>query len=566
MAAHSVEALRIDAVERSIERRLSALIESGLALSSDLDIDTLLQRTADLAREVIGARYAAVGELGADGQLVRFIYSGIEPVLAQEIGNLPTGLGLLGVLIEQAKPLRLKEISAHPRYHGLPPHHPPMHSFLGVPILIRGQAFGRLYLTEKIDFDEFTGQDEQIAQLFASQAGVAIENARLYAEVRERSESLARRLAQLSSVELIGRLIITDEGVNRTLRSVVEEAMALTHSRSSILMLLDEDTGDLVARVARGALSEAVDIRIPKGTSKAHGVMERMKGEAVEDLSADPEVHDKTWRKLLKPKRGAFAPLVVRGGSVGVLAVYDPSGGEPFSDDEVNVLQMLANQAAIALENERMTEALRVLAILEERERISKELHDGVIQAIYSVGLSLQGTTQIIGRDPVAVGERIETAIGELDEVVRDLRSYIFHLRPRSVEERGLESAIRELARDLEVNTIAHVEVQLDAGAGAGLSEADQIHVIQIVREILSNIARHSRASEVEITMTANADHILLKIDDDGVTFEPDRVVAGHGLRNVDERARALGGVLQIVGRNPKGMRHAVDIPIRRGQ
>ncbi|HLF69754.1 MAG TPA: GAF domain-containing sensor histidine kinase, partial [Actinomycetota bacterium] len=406
----------------------------------------------------------------------------------------------------------------------------------------------------------------QIAQLFASQAGVAIENARLYAQVTERSESLARKLAQLSSVDLIGRLIITEEGVNRILRSVVEESMALTHSRSSILMLLDDDTGDLVARVARGALAAAVDLRIPNGTSKAHGVMERMRGEAVEDLSADPEVHDETWRKLLKPRRGAFAPLVVRGGSVGVLAVYDPSGGGSYSDDEVNVLQMLANQAAIALENERMTEALRVLAILEERERISKELHDGVIQAIYSVGLSLQGTAQIIGRDPIVAGERIESAIGELDEVVRDLRSYIFHLRPRSVEERGLESAIRELARDLEVNTIAHVEVQLDAGAGAGLPEVDQIHVIQIVREILSNIARHSGASEVEITMTADSDHILLRIDDDGVAFEPDRVVAGHGLRNVDERARALGGELQIVGRNPKGMRHAVDIPIRRGQ
>jgi len=377
---------------KALQRQAGALVETGMILASELDLDTLLQRIADVARDVVRARYAAVGVLGDQGELVRFVYSGIDQATADRIGPLPEGRGVLGALIEEGRPLRLKEISDHPRSYGFPPHHPAMQTFLGVPIVVRGRIFGRLYLTEKLDEEEFTKDDERIALTLASQAGVAVENARLLDEVRHRGEELA---------------------------------------------------------------------------------------------------------------------------------------------------------------------------ILEERERISKELHDGVIQTIYSVGLSLQGSMSLLERDPETARTRIDSAIAELDNVVRDVRSYIFALQPKAVEERGLPAAIAELARDLEVNTLATVVVDLDEEACSSFTESQKIDVIQIVREILSNIARHARAMEVEIRCSSTDDGVVLAIEDDGSRFDPTTARRGHGLTNMETRAKRLGGRIEIVPRSPRGMRHAVHIDER---
>jgi signal transduction histidine kinase len=373
--------------DTTAQRQLRALVEAGMILASELDLDALLQRVADLAREVIGAKYAAVGVLGDEGELVRFIYSGVDKETADRIGDLPVGRGVLGVLVEEDRPLRLKEISDHPRSYGFPEHHPPMHTFLGVPITVRGRVFGRLYLTEKQREAQFTKDDERIAMTFASQAGVAIENARL-------------------------------------------------------------------------------------------------------------------------------------------------------------------------------SEALRDLAVLEERERISKELHDGVIQSIYSVGMSLQGTMSLLERDPELARKRIDDVIRELDSVVRDVRSYIFELRPSLVEDRGIADAIKELVRDLEVNTLAQTEVHLDHDACRSLTERQQAHVIQIVREVLSNIARHSEASHVDVTCVRENSAVVLSIADDGVGFDRNEAPRGQGLGNIDERVRRLGGSIDIGPREPRGTVHVLRIPI----
>lgn len=382
---------------RSAERQLSALVEAGMVLASELELDALLQRIADLSREVVGATYAAVGVVGDEGELVRFIYSGIDKKTADRIGDLPIGRGVLGALLEQDRPLRLREISEHPRSYGFPEHHPPMHSFLGVPIVVRGQVFGRLYLTEKRDAPEFTKDDERIAMTFAAQAGIAIENARLYDEIQNRGEQLA--------------------------------------------------------------------------------------------------------------------------------------------------------------------EALRDLAVLEERERISKELHDGVIQSIYSVGLSLQGSLSMLRRDPDLASARIDQAIAELDNVVRDVRSYIFELRPQLVQDHGIAAAVTELVRDFEINTLADTTLRLDDDACSRLAEDEQIHVVQIVREVLSNIARHAQASQVELTCEMQEDVVVVDISDDGIGFDPGTVERGHGLRNMEERARRLGGTLEISARGDRGTRHTLRIP-----
>ena len=376
------------------QRQTAGLVEVGLALVSELDLDALLQRIADLAREVVGARYGAVGVVGEDGLLLRFVYSGIDAETAERIGDLPHGRGLLGVLLEGGRPMRMQEISEHPDSYGFPPNHPPMHSFLGVPIIIRDRVFGRLYFTEKQGASEFTKDDERIAMTLAAQAGVAIQNASLLEEIRARGEALA---------------------------------------------------------------------------------------------------------------------------------------------------------------------------VLEERERISKELHDGVIQSIYSVGLSLQGAMSVVERDPEGTKKRMDDAIGTLDNVVRDVRSYIFALQPKSVEERGLKKALEELVKDVEVNALAEATVELSEDALDMIPEAARGDFIQIAREILSNIARHAQAAEVWVACAVREGAtVVMTIEDDGVGFDPGSISRGHGLDNIDERAQRIGGHLTISAREPKGSVHTLSVPGKR--
>lgn len=545
---------------QEIDRRLGALVDAGLALAADLDLDSLLQRIADQSREVVGARYGAVGVVAEDGRLVRFIYSGIDEETASQIGDLPDGRGVLGALIEESRPLRLREISDHPRSYGFPNNHPPMHTFLGVPIIVRGRVFGRLYLTEKADRAEFTKDDERLALTFAAQAGVALENARLYDELRDRGEQLAQRVAELSSVERLADLIITSHELADLLRSTIDEAVKLTGASKAVISLLDQSTGDLVIRETFGVSIPHNEV-MPVGSSKAHAVIGRRRGEVVADLANDPEVRADVIGKLGSPKSGALVPLVVRGEGIGALAVYDRSDGETFDEDDLVILQTLANYTAIALENERLTEALRDLAVLEERERISKELHDGVIQSIYSVGLSLQGSLTLLKNDPPRAEERVDAAIAELDNVVRDVRSYIFELQPKMVEKKGFSAAISELVRDLEVNTLAHTMIDLDEAACVSIAATDKAHLLQFVREALSNIARHAQASEVVLSCGVIGDHVELRIDDDGIGFDPVSVKRGHGLTNMEDRAGRVGGKLEIMPRQPKGTSHILSIP-----
>ena len=373
------------------QRQTAGLVEAGLALASELDLDSLLQRIADLAREVVGARYAAVGVVGDDGLLLRFVYSGIDQETADEIGDLPHGRGLLGVLIEGGRPMRMAEISEHPQSYGFPPNHPPMHTFLGVPIIIRERVFGRLYLTEKHGGAAFTKDDERIAMTLAAQAGVAIQNANLLEEIRARGEELA---------------------------------------------------------------------------------------------------------------------------------------------------------------------------VLEERDRISKELHDGVIQSIYSVGLSLQGAMSLLARDTDGTKRRIDEAITTLDDVIRDVRSYIFALQPKSVEERGLKKAIQELVRDVEVNALVESTVQLADDAIDRVPHDLKGDFIQITREILSNVARHARAREIAVAVTVREGHtVVLTVEDDGVGFDPETVQRGNGLNNMQERATKIGGRFTITKRHPRGTVHTLSVP-----
>jgi signal transduction histidine kinase len=550
-------------VDRDIKRQTSALVEAGMILASELDLESLLQRIADLSREVVGARYGAVGVLGDEGDLVRFVYSGIDHATADLIGDLPTGRGVLGALIEEGKPLRMREIGEHPRSYGFPEHHPPMHTFLGVPIIVRGRVFGRLYVTEKQSGDEFSKDDERIALTLATQAGIAIENSRLYEEIRARTVELAQRLAELSSVERVGRLVTSEESIDEVLGSAAEEAVNLTGAKRAIVTLLDRTTNELVIRAEAGAdIERVVGVRLQEGRSKNFSVLGRGVGEVVEDLGVDTEIDAMTTALLGNPVHGAFVPMAVRNRAVGTIAVYDRTDRRPFDQDDLVILQMLANQLAIAVENDRLTQSLQALAVLEERERISKELHDGVIQSIYSVGLSLQGTMSLLERDPALAETRIDGVIAQLDNVVRDVRSYIFELQPMVVEGRSFGEAVAELARDLEVNTLATVSMDLPEEACGDLDKNQRSNLIQIVREIFSNIARHGEATELTVSCRREGDRLTLQVDDNGRGFDPESVIRGHGLGNMEARSRTMGGELSLYRLKPTGMRHVVSLPL----
>ena len=366
--------------------RRDELIRVGLVLASDLDLPAVLQRIIELAAEITGARYGALGVI-EEGRLTDFITTGMSSEVRDAIGDLPVGHGILGTLIQRGTdrtPIRIADITEDPRRHGFPPHHPEMHSFLGAPIVARGEVFGDIYLTEKQGASEFTEDDEQAVLVLASQAGVAIENARLYKETER-------------------------------------------------------------------------------------------------------------------------------------------------------------------------------LAILEDRERIAKELHDGVIQALFAVGMGLQGTALLSGDEDLA--QRIEGAVGELDRVIRDLRNYIFGLRPGILADRQLGQALRHLTAEFESQTGVITVAEVDEAVASEIT-SHAAELIQLAREALSNVGRHAEATTCRLSLRHEDGRAVLEIDDDGRGFDPAVAPRGEGLSNLEQRAVGLGGSARITSTPTEGTTVRIEVPL----
>jgi two-component system, NarL family, sensor histidine kinase DevS len=371
--------------------RSELLIEAGLALASERSLEAILQRIVELAVDITLARYGAISVLAPDGRIEEFITEGITDEERAEIGPPPTGHGVLGLLISEGRPLRLTEIGAHPRSVGFPPHHPPMRSLLGAPVLARGKIFGNIYVTEKQGAHEFSADDERALQVLATQAGVAVENARL-------SEEMVR------------------------------------------------------------------------------------------------------------------------------------------AQDEV-----------------------RRLEVLDERERIAKELHDGVIQSLFSVGMSLQGAAQLALDEGITV--RIEGAVEDIDRAIRDLRNYIFGLRPGILADRQLDQALRELGADFEQRSGVVTVVDVDPGIASELASVAS-DIVQVTREALSNVGRHAEATTCRVSLRRGAEGAILIVDDDGHGFDPGTVREGLGMGNLRERVISLGGSLEVQSSGEEGTTVRALLPL----
>jgi two-component system, NarL family, sensor histidine kinase DevS len=531
--------------------RNEKLLESGLVLASELSLEAVLERIVELAVDLTGARYGALGVLGPDGEIARFVTKGVTPEQRRAIGHPPIGRGVLGVLIEEPKPLRLPEVSRHPQSVGFPKNHPPMKSFLGAPVTARGRVFGNIYLTEKQGAEEFDDEDERALVILAGQAGVAVETARLLEETRQRER-------RLDAVREIATEILEGAESEDVLSLVARRARELVGADLSTIAI--GSGHDLVLAVADGERADSLaGTTFPTEGSASGEVIVTGKPLVLEDASADPRAYQPVMR-LGGIGPAMFVPLKAGERAFGTLAVCNTQGGRVFNDDDLTLVETFADQASVALEYARVQGELRRLAILGDRERIAKELHDGVIQSLFAVGMGLQAAATV-SRD-ADTEERLEGAVGEIDRAIRDLRNYIFGLRPGILADRQLDQALRTLAEDFETRSGVVTAVHIDPDLAAQLS-SNAGHVVQLAREALSNVGRHAAASTCRLALTREDGVAVLEVDDDGMGFQPAAEHGpGQGLRNLRERAASLGGAVDIDSTPGQGTTVRVTIPL----
>jgi signal transduction histidine kinase len=533
-----------------IHERYERLLETGLALAGELSLPVALQRIVELAAEVTGARYGALGVLGRDGVITEFLTTGVTGRERAAIGHIPVGRGILGVLIDDPRPLRLHDIADDPRSAGFPPNHPPMRSFLGVPVTARGRVYGNLYLTEKQDGGDFDAGDERALTLLAAQAGVAIENAQLYEEAKDRAQ-------RLEAVREVTTAILAGTDTGELLGLVVGHARQLVDADLATLALPAGDDR-LVIEAADGFL--AADLRgttFPAEGSVTGEVLRTGKAVALADAASD----DRTTQPIVAAGLGPalFIPLAVRGRTLGSLTVANRRGGSLLRAADVQLVETFAEQAAVALEYARLQGQLHRLAVLEDRERIAKELHDGAIQALFAVGMGLQGSAMLAGSQDLR--GRIQHAVEELDRVIRDLRNYIFGLRPGILAERQLDQALQGLVEEFGQRSGVLAVAEIDPAVAAELAGRAG-DVVQLAREALSNVSRHAEAATCRVSLYRVEHGAVLEVDDDGRGFDPTLATgAGQGLGNLRERARALGGRAEIDSNPGSGTRVRVAIP-----
>jgi signal transduction histidine kinase len=524
--------LRLQAVLDTRDRT-HALLEAVVGVGSQLELEVVLRQIVEAAVELVSARYGALGVIGEGGRLAEFVPVGLDESGIARIHHWPEGRGLLGELITNPRPLRLHDLTADPRSSGFPDGHPPMRSFLGVPVRIRDEVYGNLYLTEKRggDFDE---EDEALVQALAAAAGVAIENARLYAEARRQQQWL-RAIAEVT------QRLLSGDPRTEVLDLVTSQALGISGADLVVLALPAGDGKQLVVEHACGdGAAEALGLVLPAERSASGIVMASGKPLAVDDFSSDARVAQ-VAREHMPLGPAVLVPLGPGGDVRGVLTAGRHQGALPLPPAAVDMLITFAAQAGIGLELAEHRSDTQRLALFEDRDRIARELHDRVIQRLFATGMSLQGTTAMMS-DP-EIMQRVEKAVDALDETIRDIRSAIFSLQSRGEAE---QPAVR--GRILEV-----VEEMTDSlGYPPGLRMAGQLdtrvpapfagQLLAALREALANAAKHAEASRVDITVEAGAD-LVLNVRDNGVGLgEPTR---RSGLANLAERAAELGGTMR---------------------
>ncbi|MEW6181464.1 MAG: GAF domain-containing sensor histidine kinase [Chloroflexota bacterium] len=547
-----------------LEERLLALHQASLQLVQEISLETLLERIAAVACEQAGARYAAVGVIGPDGELQSFIPVGMSEEELARMAHPPRGLGLIGALMHSQHPIRVADISADPRSVGFPPNHPRMTSFLGVPIRHAGRHIGQIYLTDKIDAPEFTADDQLLIEMLAAYAAVAITNARMYRELIQRDRILTRRNENLALLNELASTLATSTDIDQ----ILDKAL------TQVLDYLQIEVGEVYLRVENSRMLKKVLHRGHQAKSLFNkdqyplneGVIGRVAKTNQPQLISlsDTDTADLHPDVLLGEfHQIACLPINGRQGVLGVLCVAS-CHPRPLDEMEVQFLATIGSWVGTAIENVRLNLQGRRLAVLEERERIGMDLHDGIIQSIYAVGLTLEHARLLVKEDPQGMLQRIEQAISDLNSTIRDIRAYILDLRPRQLRNENLMQGIRRLIQEFRANTLLTVNLQGSDEEMAVLGEAQAVALFHICQEALANIAKHARARTVNITLWLSADRALMEISDDGRGFDPEKMqmTIGHGLSNMHTRARNAGGDVEITSEPGNGTTILAWVPI----
>ena len=531
-----------------LEERLAALHLASLELVQDISLESLLERIAIVACEQVSARYAAVGVLDDHGMLEKFIPVGMTPEEIKLMEHPPVGKGLIGELMHARHSIRVPEIASDPRSAGFPPHHPAMTSFLGVPIRLGKRQLGQIYLTNKRDAIEFSQDDEQVIETLAAYAAVAISNARLYKDLRERDLELTHRNENLALLNrLASRLASSpavDEILNTALKGVVED-MGIEVGE---IFLRDENGKSLSLVLHQGNLIDGLFTRDTFAIGE--GQIGATASTGLPHLTIVPHKRTRYLRKAIHQaciQQIATFPLAGSKGVLGVLCIATCQI-EPFDELEMQMLGSIASWTGIATENVRLNLQQRRLAILEERERFGMDLHDGIIQSIYAVGLTLEHARLLLGENKDQARKRIDQAISDLNNTIRDIRTYILDLRPRQLKEENLIDGLQRLANELRTNTSLEVNLKSSAEGLEDLSDAEAIAIFLICQEALANVAKHSMAKQVDMYLWHTDERVILEIHDNGSGFDPQKmnVTLGHGISNMQTRALAVSGDVEI--------------------
>jgi signal transduction histidine kinase len=538
------------------EGRLRALFAAGLAVTSELSLDALLNRLLEAAAELTGARYAALGVIDANGvDLEQFITHGVDDDLRAEIGDLPRGRGILGVLIREAKPLRLRDLAEDPRSVGFPPGHPPMRSFLGVPILVRGVAYGNLYLTEKQGGEDFTDEDEELVMLLAGQAAAAIENARLY-------EAATRWSRQLQSLNEVGNALATETDLERLLDLIVRRLRELLGARVVALAL--PSGGDTLRFAAVAGAEELLGTTISRSESKSGSVLERRRSERIDSVLDDPEVHQEVSRQLAA-RTGMWVPLVARDQAIGVLEIHDKEGPDPrFTHDDFRLAETFAARAAVAVELSQRVARDAVRRVVQaqelERQRLARELHDETGQALTSILLGLKPLEEALADHPA------RAALAGLREQVvsalQDVRRLAVELRPAVLDDFGLVPALERLTDSFAEQSDIRVDFHSALGETRLPSEVETT-LYRVVQESLTNIVKHANAHNISVSIARRGSTVAAVIEDDGAGFDQ-RAVGGDGvgLLGMRERLSFVDGRLEIESRPGAGTTIVAEVPL----
>lgn len=548
------------------EPQLRSLLDIGRSLVAELDLEAVLHHVLGAARDMTGARYAALGILDErKNGLERFLFLGLDEEQRRIIGDLPRGRGVLGELISNPEPLRLEEVSAHPRSYGFPPGHPPMRTFLGVPIEIRGEAWGNLYLTDKEGGDAFTRRDEELAILLSDWAAIAIDNARLYASLERRNAELERVARGLEANAAIGRAVGGETDLGRVLELIAKRARALIEARTIVILLPDD--GDFTVAAAAGHGAEGLaGTKLDGSDTVAESVFRSGTTERLADLPS--RMRHGFGGLGLDASAALLAALVFRGRPEGVIVAFDRIGEPGFEDDDELVLGSFAASAATAIATARTVESeklhLSIEASEQERRRWARELHDETLQELGGLKVMLETAIQSGNED--ILRRALHRAVDQVDSGIRNLQGLITELRPAALDQIGLAAALDGLIERISPETEMRIDYRrrlayADGRLPTRLEPPIENTLYRLVQEALNNSIKHSGANKVRVRVDEDDSFVEVRVEDDGEGFDPTAVRTGFGLLGMRERILLTDGELKIDSKPGKGTRVYARVP-----